>query len=229
VARTRSAGDASEQLLKEREQVRRGIRQRAAESIIVGLIFFVFVEGATNHLYIQSFLALPYKAVPFEWQFGVGIDDPEAAVIVTALLLLVATLSVALAALQISAGQTVSGSVGAFTWASVLTGVGAIAAAVSVALALTRVVGSFPLCLVLLGVTAMIIALTGSTPQMHGAGQAELELADSKAKLLGLETSVAKFPKPIPGTRLTDPVKAAWRNACGGLLWPAPLSWRIPV
>lgn len=143
-----------------------------------GLSFLILLETFANTAFINDFLRNPTKPVDAKPQLDLGVSTPDVVVIVTALLVLVATLNVALAAFLIKDEDTVTGSVKAFTWASVAAFTGRASGAISFTLALTRLPEDLPLGLLLLGLTAMTVTLTGSITPRERLPQYTLRDAD---------------------------------------------------
>lgn len=185
---------AEAELISEQRDARRVIMRTAVLASVLGLLLFVTLELVASFPNVAAALSVPPKKMPQAWEFNAGIDNADAAVIVTALLLLVATMNVALAALLIKDNDTITGSVRAFTWARIAAGAGSVAAVISVALSLTRIATSPPLFVVLSFVTLLTIVLTGSIEPREELPQLQLRKADLERKLSTLKLGIQSLP-----------------------------------
>jgi len=184
---------ALSQLRSEQAEITRTIRRITGQATWRGVVLAISLELLANFPNVAAWLKAPAQKLPDEWHLTAGIGTADAVVIVTALVLLVATLNVALAAFFIKDRSTIARSVVAMSWAEIATTAGTLAATVSVALTITRLPESPALAVIAAVLTSVTILLTGSIPNVKSRMQLELNDVRWDEQIQELTNSLTSF------------------------------------
>lgn len=192
----RSAREASElaELRSDQTKWHSRLYSYTGAAVLLGFIAFAVLEmflnlGGFDHLFRPG--ASPASHAEINW--SVGIDNADAAVIGTALLVLVATFNVALGTTDIGAARTPLESLRAASWRQAALLISLSAGVTSLALALTRFAETPGLGIVLVALAVLTI-LSGGTM---------LSRTDSRTPLLFRRALISERYEALDRTRLT--------------------------
>jgi hypothetical protein len=171
---------------------RRGLISHVVISCVLGIMGAGFLELIVNYRPYAAFVTLEQSstAKPSAWAFGVGISDSDCVVLLTSFVLLVATMNVALAAMQIGDRKSFSKSIRALSWADMSRVASALVGGASIALTLTRVGTNLGIFLVLTVVSIVVVLVGGSVTPDRSPTLQKVEKERLLRKLMDLQARV---------------------------------------